>query len=169
MGSRGDRKMRKILAAMSALIFIITLPACSVDTQSDDYFGFSKQDFTVVEEKDTHGGFHGDGSYYLILDCSDNAETALKMVESWNNLPLSENLDLIMFGGEKDGISYTYDLFKEAHMPKIENGYYCFRDRRSEAKNASDDSELLSRNSFDFSLAVYDSDTNIFYYFEFDT
>lgn len=161
--------MRKIFAIMLALISIIALPACSVDTQPDDYFGFSKQNFSIVEEQDTHGGFHGDGSYYLILDCSNNIETALEIVDSWNNLPLSENLDLVMFGGEKNGISYQYNLSEKAHIPKIENGYYCFTDRHSKAKDPSDDSELLNRSSFNFSLAVYDSDTNRFYYFEFDS
>ena len=91
--------MRKIFAIMLALISIIALPACSVDTQPDDYFGFSKQNFSIVEEQDTHGGFHGDGSYYLILDCSNTIETAWEIFYRWNNLPLSENLELVMFGG----------------------------------------------------------------------
>lgn len=161
--------MRKKFAILLALILIIALSVYFVDAQSNDYFGFSKQDFTVVEEQDTHGGFHGDGSYYLILDCSNHTENALKIVNGWNRLPFSENLDLIMFGGEKDGINYVYNLSEDAHIPEIENGYYCFRDRHSQTEDSSDDSELLSRSSFNFSLAVYDSDTNIFYYFEFDT
>lgn len=72
--------MKKIFAIMLALISIISLPACSFDT----HFGFSKNDFIVVEEENTHGGFHGDGSYHLILDCSNNTETALKIVNNWN-------------------------------------------------------------------------------------
>lgn len=161
--------MRKKFAIILALFSIIALSACSIGTQTYDYFGFSKKDFAVVEEQDTHGGFLGDGSYYLILDCSNNTEAALEIVDSWNSLPLSENLGLIMFGGEKSGVSYGYNLSEEAHIPEIENGYYCFRDRHSEAKDSSNDSELFSRASFNFSLAMYDSDTNIFYYFEFDT
>lgn len=161
--------MRKIVVIMFALISVIALSACSLGRRTDDYFGFSKHDFTVVEEQDTHGGFHGDGSYYLILDCSHNTENALKIIEGWNSLPLSENLNLLMFGGEKDGIKYSHDLSEKAHMPEIENGYYCFRDRQPQAEDSSDDSELLSRSSCNFSLAVYDSDTNIFYYFEYDT
>lgn len=157
--------MKKIFAIMLALISIISLPACSFDT----HFGFSKNDFIVVEEENTHGGFHGDGSYHLILDCSNNTETALKIVNNWNRLPLSENLNLIMYGGSKGGISYGYELAGEAHIPKIENGYYRFMDRYYEAKDKTDDSKLLSRYSFNFSLAMYDSDTNIFYYFEYDT
>lgn len=161
--------MKRILAVVYAFVLLAALSSCLTSLQSDSYFGFSKQRFTVVEEKDTHGGFVGDGSYYLILDCSDNTEDALSIVADWNELPLSENLNLIMYGGEKDGKTYGYDLSEEAHMPVIENGYYYFEDRHSEAKDVSDDSELFSRASYNFSLAVYDSDTNRLYYFEFDT
>lgn len=161
--------MRKVFIMMLTILYIVLISGCSVEDKSDNYFGFSKKDFNVVEEQDTHGGFHGDGSYFLILDCSTNTETALKIVDSWNELPLSENLDLLMYGGEKDGTTYGYHLSEEAHMPNIENGYYCFQDRHSQMADSSDDSDLLSRGSFNFSLAVYDSDTNRFYYFEFDT
>lgn len=161
--------MRKKLAITLVLTFIIILSFCSCNLQSDDYFGFSKQDFTVVEEEDTHSGFHGDGDYYLILDCSNNEETALEIVDGWKRLPLSENLELIMYGGEKDGVIYEYNLCEKAHLPLIKNGYYWFNDRNSEGKDLTDDSELFSRGSFNFSLALYDCDTSTFYYFEFDT
>lgn len=123
----------------------------------------------MVEEADTHGGFHGDGSYYLILDCSENREQALENVSSRNKLTLSENLNLIMYGGEKDGMTYGYDLAEKAKMPEVENGYYCFVDRHTESTDSSDDSNLFSQASFNFSFAVYDSDTNMLYYLELDT
>ena len=157
----------KIILILPALLFLLS--SCSFILQSDDYFGFSKREFAVVEEQDTHGGWLGDGYYYLILDCSGNADEALKKVAGWNSLPLSENLNLIMYGGEKGGVFYGYELSETAHMPAIKNGYYYFVDRHSEAKDASDDSGLFDRFSFNFSLAVYDSDTNRFYYFEYDT
>lgn len=124
---------------------------------------------SIVGVNDTHGGFLGDGSYYLILDCSDNKEQVLEKVQDWNKLPLSENLNLIMYGGEKDGVKYGYDLTEEAHMPAIENGYYMFEDRHSESKDSRDDSDLFGRYSLNFSIAIYDSDTDKMYYFEFDT
>ena len=161
--------MKEIFATISEAILLVVLSCCSINLQPDDYFGFSKQSFTVVEEMDTHGGFLGDGAYYLILDCSNNADAALNIVANWNQLPLSRNLNLIMYDGEKDGVAYGYNLSEVAHMPTIENGYYRFEDRHSEANDASDDSGLFSRSSFNFSLAVYDSDTNRLYYFEFDT
>lgn len=160
--------MKKVFAFFFALTLLIALSSCAIAPQPDDYFGFSKQDFTVVEEEDSHNDFLGDGSYYLILDCSNNIDTALKNIDHWNQLPLSENLNLIMYGGNRDGIAYRYNLSEKAHLPVIENGYYCFLDRHSKAIDSSDDSGLF-RGSFNFSLAVYDSDTNRFYYFEFDT
>ena len=133
------------------------------------YFGFTKKDFSVIEEFKDYGGFPVDGSQYLILDCSGNKQKALEIIKDWNKLPLSENLNIVMFGEEKDGLIYGYELAKEAHMPKIENGYYIFEDNQLEGKDGSDDSELLNRSSFNFEIAVYDCDTDKMYYFKFDT
>ena len=128
------------------------------------YFGFEKKDYIVLEEEDSHGGFHGDGSYYLILDCSENKEKALENLKGWNELPLSKNLNLIIYGNE----SYTYHLAEMAKIPEIEHGYFCFWDRNADV-NHMDDTELFNRYSFNFSFAIYDSDTDIMYYLEFDT
>lgn len=161
--------MKKILVIGAAILVLLSLAGLRFLPSGETYCGFSKGDFTVVEEQDTHGGFHGDGSYYLILDCSDNIEAALQIVEGWNALPLSETLSLVMYGGERDSVGYSYNLAQEAHMPEVENGYYSFTDRHPEAEDDTDDGQLLSRSSFNFTLAVYDTDTNRLYYFEFDT
>ncbi|MBO7208118.1 MAG: hypothetical protein J6V58_00095 [Clostridia bacterium] len=141
-----------------AVIYVISLtPTAIYISETTEHFGFAKKDFTVVEEIDTHGGFHGDGSYYLILDCSDNKDKALEKVKNWNKLPLSENLNNIMYGNS---------LTEEAHLPTIENGYYMFKDRQTDS---TDDSELFDEASYNFSIAIYDSDTDKMYYFDFDT
>lgn len=158
-----------MVALMTALLISLNSPENALHPPVKRYFGFSKEDFTVIEEKDTHGGFHGDGFYTLILDCSGHADAALKLTDGWNKLPLSENLNLIMYGGQRDSVIYGYHLSEYAQMPPIENGFYCFKDRHSEAEDAKDDSELLSRYSFNFSLAVYDCGTDRLYYFEYDT
>ncbi len=123
----------------------------------------------VVEELDTHDGFPVDGSHYLILDCSNNKAKALEIVKDWNKLPLSKNLNYIMYGEVKDGLTYGYELAKEAHIPKIENGYYIFKDEHRESKDSTDDTDLLDRHSYNFLIAIYDCDTHKMYYFEFDT
>lgn len=159
-----------IAHCLLAFLFLLSLkPITNYISETTEYFGFAKKDFSVVEELDTHGGFHGDGSYYLILDCANNKEEVLKIVKDWKKLPLSENLNLIMYGGEKDGVTYGYELAEEAHIPKIENGYYIFKDRSSESIDTTNDSELFDRCSFNFSIAIYDCDAEKMYYFEFDT
>ena len=61
----------------------------------------------------------------------------------------------------------TYD--DDLEIPQIENGYYYFYDRHDEATDPYDDSEFLARFSFNFTLAIYDSDTNTLYLCEYDT
>ncbi|MBQ2901392.1 MAG: hypothetical protein IJE49_06040 [Agathobacter sp.] len=136
-------------------------------TVEETYFRFSKEDFIVVDEADSHGGFHGDGSYYLILDCSENKEKALENVKGWKELPLSSNLQLMMYGDESG--AYGYNLAEVAKIPEITNGYYYFCDRHSQSSDANDDTNVLNRASFNFIIAIYDSDTGKMYYFEFDT
>ena len=159
--------MKKYILFIIIAVLLSTLCSCTAAT---DYFGFTKEDFKVVDEKDSHGGFHGDGAYYLILNCSENKQKASELIEDWKPLAMSEPLELIMYGGEKNGISYDgYNLSEQAKMPEVENGYYCFYDRHPNAKDPHNDSDLLKRASFNFSLAVYDTDSDIMYYFEYDT
>lgn len=123
-------------------------------------FGFLKADFDVVYELDTHGGFHNDGEYYLILDCSKNRKEALDNIKNWKALPLPENLENAFFGslgGSK--------IAEELNMPKIGNGAYIFRDRL-DGKN---DDLNIGEGPYNFSVAVYDSDNDIMYYYELDT
>lgn len=163
--------MKHIKMITVILAICLLFSACNLsESQQTNYFGFETSDFTVVEERDTHDGFLGDGSYYLILDCSQNASRAHEVITGWKELPLTDNLNLIMYGGVRNGVIYGYDLAKEAHWPAtIRNGVYKFVDRHSESVNEEDDTNLLDRYSFNFSIAVYDLDTDTLYYFEMDT
>ncbi|MBQ8391453.1 MAG: hypothetical protein IJX50_02775 [Clostridia bacterium] len=171
--TRREKKIiaRTFLPIVQCLLFLLFLlllkPVNRYIDKATPYFGFTKKDFSVVEELDTHGGFQGEGSHYLILDCSGNKQKALEIIEDWNKLPLTKNLNHIMYGEED--INYEINLAKEAHIPKIENGYYVFVDSQLEGKDNSDDSELFNRSSFNFEIAIYDCDTDRMYYFEYDT
>ena len=156
---------------MKILLFslLLLLAAAFYDATSEQtVFGLVAEDYAVVTESDSHGGFLGDGLYALVLDCGQNRDRALETVEDWRSLPLSEPLRLMMYGGEKNGVVYGY-LGEENLLPEIENGWYFFEDRHSESTDPADDAPLLDRYSFNFSLAVYDADTDILYYFELDT
>ena len=163
--------MKYIRIITIAVVICFTFSACGIlgfsvcgifGARRTDYFGFNIAEFTVVAEEDSHGGFLGDGAYYLILDCSENREQAKELINDWKPLPLTENLQYAMYGG-------GYKFAEEAHWPVINNGVYKFVDRHSEAVDPSDDTALFSRYSFNFSIAVYDLDTNTLYYYELDT
>ena len=154
--------MKKLTLYVLCLVLLCGFAGCGSEKS---YVGFSKKDFTVVEENDTHGGFHGDGTYLLVLDCSENKERALELVKEWKAFPLSENLKTVLYGND----TYISLLAEETKIPEITNGYYYFYDRHSESTDASDDTNLLSRASYNFTLAIYDSDTDRLYYVEFDT
>lgn len=162
--------MRFLKTAVSVILICIYLCACApYEAPIKQQLGIDPADFIVVEEKDTHSGFLGDGDYYLILDCSQNKDEALAIVQGWNPLPLSESLQAAMYGGTVDKITYCYEFAEITHWPAIQNGVYKFVDRHFEAKDPADETAFLHRHSFNFSIAAYDFDTDTLYYFEYDS
>ena len=156
---------------------IILLSICLMVTSCK--FGTAKQQIkrelnidvskcSIEKDKDTHGGFLGDGDYIAVLDCNNNFNNMKKKLLSWNKLPLSENLQLIMYGGKKDGMEYEYNLALENKIPEIKNGYYYFINRHRDASSKQSD-DIFNHYSFNFTLAMYDLDTNKLYYYKFDT
>lgn len=117
---------------------------------------------TVVLHEDTHGGFHGDGeTFCTVTFASESAvETHLSDCALWSSLPLTDNL-----------YTAAYSLTTEdaPFFPTIENGYYYFCDRHPGIENDRDDSALLNRGSYNFTLAIYDTDSHTLYYYQLDT
>lgn len=115
---------------------------------------------SLVSDTDTHGGFHGDG--YRLIQMKYDHDEELREIEksgNWKSLPLSDNLQTFLY--------QPYD--SELNIPEIENGYYYFEDRNTEAEDPADDTELLDRYSFYFTAALYDSDNNCMYFMTYDT
>lgn len=131
--------------------------------------GLDITDSVIVREEDSHGGFLGDGSLIVEFDCSELSDSVLEQTKHWNSLPLSENLQLIMYGGTKGNTYYAYNLADEHGIPEIIKGSYYFWDRHSESTDPTSDTNLFTRGSYNFSLLLYDSEKCILYLFEFDT
>ncbi|MBQ9024165.1 MAG: hypothetical protein IJ105_02970 [Bacilli bacterium] len=161
--------MKKMLVVTIALLSMTGCTKTSIVDYINEKTDIDISDCNIIIDKNTQDWFHGDGEHFVKANCSNASEKLLKQVKSWNELPFSENIGLIMYGGTKDGINYGYELANKIGIPKIENGYYLFIDRHDESKGIHDDSELLDRGSFNFSLVIYDKDSNIFYYYTFDT
>lgn len=157
-----------------SIAFIFSLTGCfnrSADRYVKREIGLDVSDCTLVSDIDSHGGCHGDGERTIIFNCSNTS--ILDKFDKWNTFPLPQNLDLIMYGGEKNGEQYEYELAIKNNIPKIDNGYYYFIDRYTKYYKDYPDihsaDKIFDRGSYNFTLVVYDPKDNNLYYFEFDT
>lgn len=157
--------MKKILCS---LFVICALCSGCGNKQSKIFKSIELDDSKCKIEKeiDSHGGFHGDGDYFARIECSDIDYNELS--KNWKKLPLSEPLVKVteMEQCDDKGCFNIYDKFS---IPVVENGYYYFIDRQNDSKNKFDDTELNNRSSWNFTLAILDTDTGIIYYYELDT
>ena len=127
----------------------------------------------VLSEEDSHGGFHGDGSAIVEIRFKENTiEEEIREPGDWKALPLTENLMALVYGIHSEYSSVgpmVHDGTGTPIIPTIENGYYYFYDRHAESLNPGDDSDVIGRASYNFTIAIYDTDNRILYYIEFDT
>ena len=165
------------IAIIVLIICCCILSACSSYSPNkyiSNQLGIDIPGDIMIKLTDTHGGFHGDGTTYTKIEFTDkNAETistTIKENGNWNSLPLSENLQLMLYGGTREEFIYQYNLAIEFGIPTIQHGYWVFIDRiDSEITLYNDDEELFDRASFNFTVAIYDIDKDTMYYLEYDT
>ena len=127
----------------------------------------------VISESDSHGGFHGDGDTVVVIQFADTSfSDQIKENELWNAMPLTENLTALVYGIRKEDGSVGPMIQSgdgTPAIPEVDNGYYYFRDRHSQSTDPADDSGVLGRASYNFTIAIYDTDSKILYYMELDT
>ena len=113
-------------------------------TQGDISFGF-----------DSHGGFHGDGTLYLEIKMPDSFEERLNHASLWSELPLTEKIAAACHME----IDKHHGKDNETIIPEVENGFWYYLDR------SPDISVELPLN---YTIAVYDSNTDVLYYCDVD-
>lgn len=155
--------MKKIILGLCVL-FLLT--GCCKNEYIGDKIEVTNKTCKIVKEKDTHGGFLGDGDHFAIIECDELSKKDLS--DNWKELPLTDNiLEIVnMPQCNDDGCKTAFDRYG---VPDIKNGYYLFVDRHDSVKNKYDDTELNIRSSYNFSLSIYDKDNNKIYLYELDT
>lgn len=127
----------------------------------------------VISESDSHGGFHGDGDTVVVIQFADTSfSDQINENEVWNAMPLTENLTALVYGIRKEDGSVGPMIQSgdgTPAIPEVDNGYYYFRDRHYQSTNPTDDSGVLGRASYNFTIAIYDVDNKTLYYMELDT
>ena len=163
-----------ILFCICMLYMVGCSKSGSITNEISENIGVDLGNVEYVTRIDTHGGFHGDGS--TIISMQLPSESVLEQIQnntSWNSLPLTENLTAVLYGitegNSTIGPYITVDDTRNPAVPEITNGYYFFLDRHSQSTDSRDDTNVLSRASFNLTIAIYDCDTEMLYYLEFDT
>lgn len=166
-------KKFSLIIGVSILLMIVGCSAKSNQNYIAKQINITIPDTLSIEQTDDHGGFHGDGKRFAKIEFDkENSLKVLSQIEKggrWKKMPLTENLNLIMYGGVKNNIEYGYKLAKEFGIPEIKNGYWCFIDRHFDSTNTESDTEIFDRYSFNFTISMYDIENNTLYYCEFDT
>lgn len=153
--------MKKLLIPLLLLLLLCGCTTPDPLARVSEAIGLDVTGGELLTDTDTHGGFHGDGSAVLHI-----AVPGLKQPDDphWHDLPMTLNVHAALYGSDTLG-----PLFPEGSVPEVENGFWFFRDRHTQAANTADDTDLHSRSSWNFTVAVYDADTGTLYYLELDT
>ena len=130
---------------------------------------------TMIENVDTHGGFHGDGQSLAVWKFDDNSALEQILTDSdWKELPMTDNLKALLYGVVYDtGLSITeigpcVD-FSEEQLPRFRTVIIILWIARLNQKCMHSDAQIMERASLNFSIALYDVDTDTLYYIEVDT
>lgn len=170
---------RKIPVIILSVVLLINLYGCTREVLysniSDEIYIDLPGPLDCNVDYGGKDGFHGDGTVIARFKYnSDSSEKIVKQInnnDKWNELPLSENIDILLYGGIKNGIEYTFDYATELNLPRIEHGYYFVHNRYYETQDEYSDYEILDDDAYAFNLtvAVYDTDANVLYYIKIDT
>lgn len=162
--------MKKISTSFLLLTLLMSvLTACGEKSDKlAEVLGLDISNGEEISNYDTHGGFHGDGTTCIAYRFDD--DTILEGIRSnseWNEFPLDDTVQALVYGvSDETSQIGPYLTDDEGHqiVPEIQNGYYLLIDRQNEAVT-----DVLDRVSFNFTLGLYDADTNILYFCELDT
>ena len=173
--------MRKRITFYMAVGLLLLLPACGAQTPQEAIsgaLGIDVSNCDLVSASDDHGGFHGDGITFVELSCADSGVLdQIREDNNWKVFPLDRAVQALVYGvterigTEESGIMisqtgpYLTDDDNNPLVPEIQEGYYRLIDRHTEAG----ESDILSRHSFNFTLALYDTENDTLYFCKMDT
>lgn len=173
------RNQKRWSILLLTLILLLTMTGCRAEKTSNVLSEISKTigvDVSageVISESDRHGGFHGDGDTVVVIQFSDTSfSNQIEDNGDWNAMPLTDNLTALVYGIHTESSSIGPMIHGGDNIPvipEIENGYYYFKDRHYESSDPKDDTNVLGRASYNFTIAIYDTDTQKLYYLELDT
>lgn len=163
------KKILKILSSVFIVLFIIYLiyaftleERILLSIQIENYVPI----FAKLDEKDTHSGFRNEGELlkkiYFSERQANNFIEQVKKKDNWRALPMTERLSNKVC---------KYAMVDDMNIPEVDKGYWFVLDRHSETKDKYNEKDIFDedRHSYNFTVAVFDTDKNILYVYELDT
>ena len=166
--------MKKLGWIGIVLVFVFSLAACGSQEPQEivsEALGVNASTGSTMSSMDTHSG-NGDGISCIVLHFDGNE--MIKQIEAddaWQPFPLDETVQTLVYGvsdAESSIGPFLTDEDGKALVPEIKNGYYRLIDRQVEQDTATG-ADILNRASFNFTVGLYDTDTNMLYCCELDT
>ena len=167
-------KRKSLICFLITSVFLLAITACAPLSRQDTIsqaLGLDVSKGEEVSHYDTHSG-NGDGTSCFVLRFSDkNVLEQIQESAQWNAFPMDEIVTALVYGISDDTSSigpFLSDENGEPLVPDIQQGYYLLLDRQTVA-DQSETTDILQRASFNFTLALYDTQTDTLYYCELDT
>lgn len=165
------KNIKKLVRVAGVIIILMGCMIRSGDEQDfwqthiSDSLGIDAGNAEVLESMDDHGGFQGDGTMYAVLSFLDERlENLISAPGGWYALPLTDNLTTLIYGTRTQ--TTATGPFIGVTMPKVEEGYYFFYDRLNDCYT---DDAVLTKHSYNYTIAIYDIVRDCLYYCEYDT
>ena len=140
-------------------VLLVNGTACSVEdadiarileTAAD--LGITIQNGVVLEESDTHGGFHGDGLAVVKIQGNITSMDG----DFWHELPLTTQ-------------AQTIPAYLAIGEPLPERGRWFFYDRHLQNPDRTSPAQTFARASCNFTFAIWDWETGILTCYKIDT
>ncbi len=162
--------MKKFLTPLVCFVlFASLLAACgAAGGGAAKALGLDLSGGREISNYDTHGGFHGDGTTCIAYRFDDDAVLGeIERSSAWSEFPLDDTVRVLVYG-LSDGTAQIGPMLNDnaGHpiVPEIRNGYYRLIDRQEDTTTG-----ILERYSFNFTLGLYDTDTNTLYFCKLDS
>lgn len=178
---KGGMSAAGIICGTLGLILWIFIFAVTMSSLGDSFeaslayieaTGIELPEYEHYSMHDTRNDLFDSGILYVT--CSFDEENGAILAEDleesplWKALPATENLNVMLYGGEIDGVSYDYKLAKRVGLDEIEDGYWYFYNLQNGAMYAHSDETLLDQSSFEIICAIYDTDERVLHYIKYD-
>ena len=160
-----------IILSLLILISYIIVSNTSNKAKIANELNITLNDSKIITYKDSHDNFHGDGLTYAEISLTEKDYNvlinSLQSNSGWTVCPVSNIVEILLYGKNGHG-PYIKDSEMAISIPNITNGYYFFN--TIPASNFPRNTDELSYEfSLNVTIALFDKNNSMIYYYKYDS